>query len=109
MHFAVIETGGKQYLVRKGSKISVETVQGKEGDTLTFDNVLLLADETKHSCEVGKPKLSGVKVTGKILSHGKRDKVRVAKFKNKVRYRRNRGHRQPHSVIEITSLAKAKE
>ncbi len=109
MHFAVVETGGKQYLVRKGSKISIETVKGKEGDNLTFDSVLLFADETKHSCEVGKPKLSGVKIVGKILSHEKRDKVRVVKFKNKVRYRRNRGHRQPQSIIEITSLGKAKD
>jgi large subunit ribosomal protein L21 len=96
---AVIETGGKQYLVSPKDKVILEKLEGKEGDTITFDKVLLTIDGDKVS--LGKPTVSGAKVTGKILEQSKADKVTVFKYRAKSRYRRKTGHRQNQTVVEI--------
>ena len=101
MKIAVIKTGGKQYKVQGGQVLKVEKLEVKEGEKIKFDT-LLLADGDK--VEVGKPSL-GEKVEGKIIEHGKGKKVSVIKFKNKVRYRKNVGHRQPFTKVEIVSIA----
>src|SRR3989344_5401819 len=99
MPFAVIETGGKQYLVSEGTKLLVEKLPGENGAPVTFDKVLLVDDGKKT--DVGTPYLSGKKVTGTILETGRGKKVLVLKYKSKVRYRVKRGHRQPFTRIEI--------
>lgn len=104
MHFAVIKTGGKQYLVEKGKKIRVEKIDGKEGASITLHEVLATFDREGKSLNLGFPKVSA-KVTAKIVRQGKADKVTIIKYKNKVRYRRSRGHRQPFTEIEITGVA----
>ncbi len=103
MKQAVIETGGKQYLVSPKDKVEIEKLDVKVGDKITFDKVLLTADGENIS--VGKPYVSGAKVSGKILEQKKADKIVVFKYRNKSRYRRKQGHRQQQTVIEIESIA----
>jgi|SRR3989344_8573921 len=99
--FAVIETGGKQYIVAKGKRIKIEKIKGdfKEGDKLTFEKVLLKDDES--NTEVGSPNISGAEVQGKITKIGKGEKVTIIKYKQKSRYFIKKGHRQPYFEVEI--------
>ena len=92
---AIIETGGKQYLVKTGDKIQVEKLPGVAGEAITFDKVLF-QDGT-----VGKPLISGAAVTGEILKQAKGDKIHVLKYKPKSKYRRKIGARQQYTEIEI--------
>lgn len=103
MQYAIVKTGGKQYLAFKGAKLRIEKVSGKEGDSYVFPEVLATFDAEGTKVDIGAPQAKA-KVTGKILVQAKARKVSVIKFKNKVRYRRNRGHRQPYTLVEITSL-----
>ena len=96
---AVIETGGKQYLVSSKDKVTLEKLDGKVGDTISFDKVLLTIDGDKVN--LGKPVVSGTKVTGKIIEHSKADKIVVFKYRAKSRYRRKTGHRQNQTIVEI--------
>lgn len=100
--FAVIKTGGKQYIVHPGQKIKVEKLPKKEGSEVVFNEVLLLDNGKKT--DVGTPKVAGVKVKGKILKQGKAKKVIVFKFKAKKREKKKRGHRQPYSEVEILKI-----
>jgi len=100
---AVIQTGGKQYLVEPNTKITVEKLTAKEGENVVFDKVLLLASDS--SVSVGKPYVSGSKVTGKVLSAGRGEKITVFKYRAKSRYRRKTGHRQAQTIVEIQSIA----
>ncbi len=100
---AIIKTGGKQYKVKQGDKLEVEKLNAELGSAVYF-TPLLLADEAGESIKVGKPEVSGAKVETRVLEHGKADKVHVIKFKRKVRYKRNVGHRQPYTKIEIVKI-----
>ncbi|MBX4215953.1 50S ribosomal protein L21 [Candidatus Parcubacteria bacterium] len=104
MNFAIIETGGKQYLVRKGDTVRIEKLSGdhKEGDAVTFDQVLLL--EGENETKLGAPYLSGTAVKAKIVAIGRAKKVEVLKYKAKSRYRKLRGHRQPFMTVSIESI-----
>ncbi|MAF14193.1 MAG: 50S ribosomal protein L21 [Parcubacteria group bacterium] len=99
---AVIKTGGKQYLVKKGDKIKVEKLPGKEGSAVKFDT-LLTTDEKGVKVEIGKPLLKS-KVEAKILKQDKDKKLVVVKYKSKTRYTRRIGHRQPFSLVEIEKI-----
>lgn len=100
--YAVIETGGKQYRVEKDSVLYIEKLDAHEGDTVTFDKVLLVkkGDETK----VGSPLVEGAKVTGKVVKHGKGKKIIVFKYKPKKNYKRKKGHRQPFTQVVIENI-----
>lgn len=100
---AVIQTGGKQYTVKEGMKLKVEKLDLEEGKTTSF-NALLVADEEGKNVQVGTPEVAGAKVTAKVLEQGRDKKVPVIKYKRKVRYRRNVGHRQPFTLIEIEKI-----
>lgn len=103
MAFAIIATGGKQYLVAKGTVLSIEKLQGaKEGDSVTFDSVLLSDDD--KTTEIGTPALSGKKVTAKVLEAGKGEKKLVVRYKQKSRYHKKKGHRQPFLKVKIESI-----
>lgn len=102
MKFAVIKTGGKQYTVKEKDTVSIEKLKGNEGDTVAFETLMVFDD--KGSVEVGSPSL-GEKVSGKIISTAKTDKVSVIKFKNKTRYRKNVGHRQIKTKVSIEKIA----
>ena len=99
---AVIKTGGKQYLVSPGQKIKIEKLEKKEGSEVSFSDVLLL--EKNKKVEIGAPKVSGAKVTGRVLGQGKGDKVIIFKYRAKKRYKVKKGHRQPYTEVEITGI-----
>lgn len=103
MTSAVIETGGKQYLVAPKDRVTIEKLDVLPGDTVTFDKVLLVADDS--NVNLGKPYISGSKVLGKVLSQGRGEKLIVFKYRAKSRYRRKQGHRQAETVVEIQSIA----
>lgn len=102
MSFAVIATGGKQYLVSKGEKIQIEKLEGAAGDTVTFDQVLATISDTDYV--LGKPTVSGAVVEAKILKQGRGKKIEVLKYKPKSKYRKKIGHRQAYTEIEITKI-----
>ena len=102
---AVIKTGGKQYLVKKGDRIEIEKIEGKEGDEIEFTDILLL--EKNKKVEIGKPKIEKAKVVGKILEQGRGEKVIIFKYKPKKRYKKKAGHRQPYTKIEIKEIVKS--
>jgi len=99
---AVIKTGGKQYKVKKGDVVKIEKLDKKEGSKVTFDTLMTAKTDGKE-VNLGKPSL-GKKVEGKILEQGRDKKISVIKYKNKTRYLRNKGHRQPYTKIEIRSI-----
>jgi large subunit ribosomal protein L21 len=102
MTLVVIRTGGKQYLVKKGDKIKIEKIDGKEGKEITFKEVLLLVKDKK--VEIGVPLVKNAKVVGEILKQGRGDKVIVFKYKSKKRYKKKAGHRQPFTEVEIKNI-----
>lgn len=104
MEFAVIQTGGKQYKVSKGALISIEKIKGefKKGDKVSFDKVLLV-DDGKDTT-IGTPYIKGAKVEGEIAEIGHGRTVLVVKYKQKSRYLRRNGHRQPYFKVKITSI-----
>jgi large subunit ribosomal protein L21 len=99
---AVIKTGGKQYLVKKGDKIKIEKIEGKVGNAVKFSEILFLGDE--KSVKAGSPILKGAAVEGKILKQGKTKKVWGVKHKAKKRYKVKFGHRQMFTEVEITKV-----
>jgi len=100
--YAIVRSGGKQYRVEEGALISVDTVAGSVGETVTLGEILLVADG--DDVKAGLPALGGAKVTAEIVAHGKGPKVRVLRYKNKTRQRRARGHRQSETTLRITKI-----
>lgn len=103
--FAVIRTGGKQYIVKEGDTLTVEKLEGNENDSITFEDVLLLFDEAGEQVQIGAPILKGIQVIGTIVEQGRAKKITVIKYKPKVRYRRKKGHRQHFTKVKITKIA----
>lgn len=101
MNYAIIKSGGKQYKVSVGDTIEVDNLS-QEGDKVTFNEVLLLVND--NDIKIGNPLVPNVKVLGKLTENKKGDKIRVAKFKSKVRYRRVTGFRSMLSVVKIEKI-----
>ena len=99
---AIFVTGGKQYKVSEGDEIFVEKLDF-EGETVEFDNVLMVIDG--DDVKVGAPKVEGAKVTAKLVKNGKAKKIMVFKFKAKKNYRRRQGHRQPYTKLCIEKIS----
>lgn len=99
---AIFESGGKQYIVSKGSIIQVEKLEVEEGKSIIFDKVLFTS--TGSDAVVGKPFISGAIVQGKILKQGRGKKIHVLKYKNKSKYRRKIGARQHFTEVEIIKV-----
>jgi large subunit ribosomal protein L21 len=99
---AVIKTGGKQYLVKKGNKIKIEKIEGEIGSKIEFAEVLFLGDE--KGVKIGNPFVKGVIVEGKILKQAKSKKVIGIKHKPKKRYKVKFGHRQEMTEVEIVKI-----
>lgn len=97
---AVIETGGKQYLVKTGDAIKIEKLLAKEGEKVTFDKVLLTAKDDGSDVKIGNPYLQ-IAIEATIEKQGRNKKIRVEKFKRKVRYHKVYGHRQPFTQVKI--------
>lgn len=96
---SIFQTGGKQYIVKKGDKIQVEKLEGEVGSVLKFSEVLFTSSGT--DANVGKPFISGAEVEGKILKQGRAKKVHVLKYRSKSKYRRKIGNRQHFTELEI--------
>jgi large subunit ribosomal protein L21 len=99
---AVIKTGGKQYKVEEGKTLKIEKLIGEVNDPIKFDT-LLISEDNGIELNIGQPSLGDL-VDGKILEHNNAKKVSVVKYKNKTRYQKNVGHRQPYSKVEITKI-----
>ena len=106
--FAVIQTGGKQYLVEEGSTIVVNKIEGKEKDPITLDSVLLYSVD-ENITHVGTPMVPGVKVLATINTQGKGEKIRIARFQAKSRHRRVQGHREALTELSIQKIAVEKK
>jgi large subunit ribosomal protein L21 len=103
---AVIKTGGKQYTVTEGQTLKVEKLsqESRKNDKISFTDILLVSDgKAKHS--IGRPIVADAKVEGTIVSDGRAKKIRVIKYKPKVRYKRTVGHRQPFTEVKIDKIS----
>jgi large subunit ribosomal protein L21 len=100
--FAVIQTGGKQYRVSEGSVLRIEKLPADAGATVEFGEVLLVGEG--DSVKLGKPFLSGAKVTATVQSHGKAAKVRIVKFRRRKHYLRQKNHRQAFTEVKVTGI-----
>jgi len=101
--FAVIKTGGKQYIVEPGTKLNIEKIEGNAGDSILFDEVLLTSQDQKTS--VGVPVVAGAKVEETIVKQTRDEKKLIFRYHAKVRYRKTKGHRQPLTEVQITKIA----
>jgi large subunit ribosomal protein L21 len=102
MKYAVIRTGGKQYKVTEGDVIDIDRLSVEKDGKIIFDDVLLVVRD--GVIKIGKPVLPGEKVEGKVLENFKGDKIRVSKFKSKVRYRKVNGFRASLSQVKIEKI-----
>lgn len=100
--FAVVKTGGKQYRVSQGDKLRVESLDANEGDAIKLDQVLMVGEGDKIT--TGAPAIDGASVSATVLSHGRGKKVDIVKFRRRKHYRREMGHRQNYTELEITSI-----
>jgi large subunit ribosomal protein L21 len=100
--FAVIQTGGKQYRVSEGSVLRIEKLPADAGATVEFGEVLLVGNG--DSVKLGKPFLTGAKVTATVQSHGKAAKVRIVKFRRRKHYLRQKNHRQAFTEVKVTGI-----
>ena len=101
--YAVFKTGGKQYRAAKGDKLKIEKLDAAEGDSVAFDEVMLVGEGA--DVKVGAPLVTGGKVEAKVLAQAKDKKVDVIKFRRRQNYRRTRGHRQHFTLVEITGIS----
>ena len=100
--YAIVQTGGKQYTVRKGDVFRVESLRGDEGDSIDLTDVLMVSQD--GDVTVGTPTVPGARVSTEVLAQGKGKKIVVFKYKPKTRYRRKNGHRQPFTELLVTGI-----
>jgi len=100
--YAIVATGGKQYRVKEGEKLRIEKLTAEAGDTVELDKVLLVGEG--EDIKVGAPYLDGAKVTAKVAANGRGDKVKIVKFRRRKHSRKQMGHRQAFTEIEITGI-----
>ncbi len=100
--YAVFKTGGKQYRAATGDVIKVEKIEAEKGATVELDQVLMVGEG--EDVKIGAPYLEGGKVTATVVDHGRREKIKVIKFKRRKNYRKQMGHRQYFTQLEITGI-----
>jgi large subunit ribosomal protein L21 len=100
---AIIESGGMQFPVEDQAVIKVPKLQAEVGAKINFDKVMLVSGPNSFS--MGKPYVSGAKIVGEVLSHGREDKIIVFKIKKRRKYRRTQGHRQDYTAVKIVSIS----
>jgi large subunit ribosomal protein L21 len=105
--YAVILTGGRQYRVMQGEVLRVEKLDAEPDAAVTFDNVLLVGEG--DTVTVGTPNVAGASVTAKVRGHGRADKVRIVKFRRRKHHRKQMGHRQHYTEIEVTGISAGKK
>ena len=105
--YAVFKSGGKQYRVSKGEKLKLEKLEANVGKKVVFDQVLSVGEG--KDINIGTPYLADAIVEAKVIDEGKDKKIEVVKFKRRKNYKRNFGHRQHYSLIEVTNITVKKK
>jgi large subunit ribosomal protein L21 len=100
--YAVIKSGGKQYRVEAGKPVRVESLAAEVGSSVAFEEVLLVG--SGDGVKIGAPLLSGAKVKGTVLAHGRGDKVRIFKLRRRKHYQKSQGHRQNYTEVRIDDI-----
>ena len=100
--YAIVNISGKQYKATEGTRLRVPRQSGDSGAKLSFDDILLISNS--DSTQVGKPNVSGAKVTATILNHGRERKILVYKKKRRKGYQRKNGHRQWYTEVEVQKI-----
>ena len=100
--YAVIKSGGKQYRVEAGKPVRIESLAAEVGASIAFEEVLLVG--SGDGVKIGAPLLSGAKVKGTVLAHGRGDKVRIFKLRRRKHYQKSQGHRQNYTEVRIDDI-----
>ena len=103
--YVVVKAGGKEYKVAKGDILRIDKMEGRIGDQVTLDHVLMVSQEGET--QIGTPRLPNATVTGEIVDQIKGKKVLVFKMKRRKNYRRLRGHRQPYTYVKVKDITLA--
>lgn len=101
--YAVFKTGGKQYRAKQGDVLKIEKLELDAGSDVAFDHVLMLGEG--DDVKIGVPTVVGAVVSGKVLSQGRADKVHILKFRRRKHFRKQQGHRQYYTEVEITAIS----
>ncbi|SDK46434.1 50S ribosomal protein L21 [Billgrantia gudaonensis] len=101
--YAVIKSGGKQYRVQEGQTLKLEKIEVPTGESIDFDEVLLVGGE--DDVKVGAPLVEGAKVSAEVVSHGRGEKVRIIKFRRRKHHMKRQGHRQWFTEVKITGIS----
>ncbi|MDY7117401.1 50S ribosomal protein L21 [Halomonas sp. SSL-5] len=101
--YAVIKSGGKQYRVQEGQTLKLEKIEVPTGESIDFDEVLLVGSEDE--VKVGAPLVDGAKVSAEVVSHGRGDKVTIIKFRRRKHSMKRQGHRQWFTEVKITGIS----
>jgi len=101
--YAVIATGGKQYRVEQGEVLRIEKLDAQEGDTVDFDQVLMMG--SGDDVNIGAPYIEGGKVSAEVRAHGRANKIEIVKFKRRKHHRKQMGHRQSYTEIVIKEIS----
>ena len=100
--YAIIKTGGKQYMVKAGDVLTVENLNAEYGEKVMFEEVLAVGNNGE--LQIGNPVVAGAKVEGTVIENGRSKKIIVFKYKPKKDYRRKQGHRQPFTKVKIEKI-----
>ena len=100
--YAVIVSGGKQHRVEEGETLKLEKINAEVGDSIEFDQILLVANG--EDVKIGAPNVNGAKVMGEVMAHGRGKKIKITKFKRRKHYLKQAGHRQWFTAIKITGI-----
>jgi large subunit ribosomal protein L21 len=100
--YAVIKSGGKQHRVVEGEVLKLEKIEVATGETVEFDDVLLVANG--DDIKIGAPVVEGAKVTAEVVSHGRGEKVKIIKFRRRKHSMKRQGHRQWYTEVKITGI-----
>jgi large subunit ribosomal protein L21 len=100
--YAVIKSGGKQYRVESGKQVRVEALAAEVGSAIAFEEVLLVG--AGDAVKVGAPLVSGAKVKGTVVAHGRGEKVKIFKLRRRKHYQKSQGHRQNYTEVRIDDI-----
>ena len=101
--YAVIESGGKQHRVKKGEQLKLEKIEAATGETIEFNEVLMVGSGS--DVKIGTPLVEGSKVTAEVIEHGRRENIRIVKFNRRKHHRKETGHRQWYTEVKITAIS----
>ncbi|WP_041068853.1 50S ribosomal protein L21 [Candidatus Ishikawella capsulata] len=100
--YAIFENGGKQYIVSEGQAIRLEKINLPVGDKISFNKILLVSND--KDINIGTPIISGSVINGEIIAHGRKEKIKIIKFRRRKHYKKQQGHRQWFTDVKICSI-----